>query len=206
MIPAGYEVIEGLQTESVTPLPKHVLLRWLKKEKTKAGVIIPQYRHRAGFMKAQVLALGEGVPEELAVGDLVLFNGLGEKEWLGVQDPADRDTVFFMRAENIYGIIGDGGSIRMLGAYMLVRPDEVKKESSGGVIIADPIRRDEQRRASAYMGEVVHAGPESGFSKGARLICDSVGSIMVRLGDHNDEILLCVDASDGTDVVYAEVN
>ncbi len=105
MIPAGYEIVEGLVVADIKPLPKHVLVRWLKKTETKGGVLIPQFRQRSGFMKGQILAVGPKCDPKLQPGVLIEFNGLSDKAWVGQQDPADRDTVFFTRVENVFALV-----------------------------------------------------------------------------------------------------
>jgi co-chaperonin GroES (HSP10) len=100
-----YAQVEGVFIASLVPMPHHVLVRWLKRTETKGGVLIPQNRQRKSFMKGQILRVGDGCDLGLREGALIQFDSLAEKEWLGVQDPADRDPVFFMREEDIHGVL-----------------------------------------------------------------------------------------------------
>lgn len=188
MIPAGYEVIEGIPVADIKPMPKHVLVRWLKKTETKGGVLLPQNRQRAGFMRGQVLAAGPGCDSQLVPGVMIEFNGMGDKEWLGVQDPADRDTVFFTRMENVVGLVQNfvvckkgcdipeimrpgsvigvddpddvatRSSLAMVGTWILVRPDEMPGRTGSGLIVPRHIRDGQLRQQKGLVGSVLSAG------------------------------------------------
>ncbi len=194
-----YEVVDGFKTEEIKPLPKHVLLRWFKKTETKGGIAIPQYRQRAGFMKGQILAVGEDCDSRLKPGVFVEFNGLGLKEWVGEQDPEHRDTVFVTRVENLYAIIveSDCGSplVQAIGYWVFVRPDEPPKEK-GGLVIPESARAGRQRREQGLIGTIVSCGFETEFIRNQRVAFNATGATAIHLGDHNDEVVLIVDADD----------
>lgn len=203
-----YAVVEGVEIAKLQPLPKHVLIRWLKKEETKGGILLPQTRQRSGFMKGIVLAIGPKCDPALEVGQTVEFNGLGDKEWLGVQDPADRDTVFFTRVENVYGIInrgpGDKPVLDMVGTWLLVRPDEMPKEKSG-LVMVQQAREREMRQRAGLIGTVVSAGGHTAQKAGDRIAFDATGATRIHLGDHNDEVVLVIDGDLDDGAVLGEV-
>jgi co-chaperonin GroES (HSP10) len=214
LIPAGYEVIEGVDMATFLPRPMHVVIRWLKKTETKGGVILPQNRQRAHFMKGQLLAVGPQCDPKLQPGLLVEFNGISDKEFLGVQDPVDRDTVFVTRVENVFGLVdrapeaegwkGDAelaqavvGAIPrldMVGDWLLVRPEAQPDRTAFGLTIPGQARARAQRQQQGLVGKVLSAG---GFvdtcRAGDRIAFDATHATQVHLGDHNAEVVLVID-------------
>lgn len=182
-----YSVIEGIVIKDFQPLPHHVMIRWLKKEETKGGIIIPQYRQRAHFMKGIVLALGPRCNVMLEVGQTVQFNGLSEKEFIGVQDPADRDTVFLFTDEQIFGIVSydenQKPSIQSVGEWVLVKPDEAKENK---IVMTDSVKATVRRNSFAWQGEVVSSGNMADSCvPGDRIAYTTSGATGVMIGDHN---------------------
>lgn len=197
---ATYDVIEGYSVGRIKLLPRHVLIRWFSKTETKAGIVIPQTRERAHFMKGQLLSVGPDCGQLLKAGQLVEFNGLGQKEWLGSQSRADRDTVFFTRWENIYAIIhydqGDTLRLEMCGEWVLVKPDEYPREK-GNLLIPDQVRESAQRRRSGLTGVVRGCGADvETCIDDDHVIFDATGATQLRLGDHNGELCLIVRGED----------
>ena len=155
----SYAVVEGVKIAELSPRPAHVLVRWLKKTETKGGVLIPQYRWRKGYMKGEVLKAGHGCDARLSPGTVIQFDSLADKEFLGVQDPVDRDTVFFLREEDIHGIITeDDGLKRMVlcNEYVLIRPDEGEAEKAG-LSVPDSARK---QTMFVWHGVLLGVGPE----------------------------------------------
>lgn len=199
----NYDVVEGIEIKNLRPRDKHVLIRWLKKEETKGGVLIPQTRQRSGFMKGEILSVGCKCDPKIQPGCLVEFNGLGQKEWLGVQDPHDRDTVFFTRTENVYGLVStvDGKpKLDMVNDWILVKP-EVEKEK-GGLAVPDTAIEGSMRMRQGLIGKVVSAGSDVySCLEGDKIAFDATGATKIRVGDHNEEICLVIE----DDAVLAEV-
>lgn len=194
----NYEVIEGYEVDKIKPFPKHVLLRWCHKEETKSGVLIPQNRQRANLMRGQVLAVGPDCDPLLQKGKYVEFNGLSEKEWLGPQDPADRDTVFFIREEELMGVL-DGGFMA-LGDWVLIKPNEKPRESNGILI---PQEKDPRKRFGT--GIVKDVGPQGDPELiGCNVLYNEWMCIDLKLGDfegelhnlvHSDEVEAVLDGT-----------
>lgn len=193
-----YSVVEGVNISKLKPLPKHVLVRWLKKEQTKGGIILPQNRQRAGFMKGILLAVGPKCDDRLKVGQTIEFNGLATKEWLGVQDPADRDTVFFTRFENIYAIVDeqDAKKLDFVWTWILVKPDAVPDELRG-LLVPDSAKKAQMRQQAGLTGTVVSAGGmQDACVEGDRILFNATGATELKLGDHNGETHLVIDDED----------
>lgn len=202
-----YEIIDGIKIQDVRPRRRHLLIRWFRKTKTKGGILIPEYRHRANFMKGEILAVGEGCEAGLRPGVIVEFNGLGEKEWLGVQNPADRDTVFFTREENIFCIVsGQNGktSVQAVGDWVFIKPDPGANERNG-LLIPEPARDRQRRRESGLLGTIISGWVGPGFKQGQRVVFNATAAIPIRLGDHNADIVLIIDADDVEGEVESDV-
>lgn len=135
--PRIQKTIDGFDLDTFRPLPYVVAIRWMTKKETKGGVLIPQNRWRKGYMQGEVLAVGADCSPNLLVGETVQFDSLADKEFIGEQDPADRDTVFLIREEDIHGIIRDRDGVKsmdLLNEYVLVKPDLGPDEMSGVVV------------------------------------------------------------------------
>ena len=155
-----YKVIEGIEIAKLKMLPKHVLVRWLKKEESKGGVLMPQNRQRKGYMKGQILSVGPDCSLHLEVGQTIQFESLADKEFLGVQDPADRDSVFAMRQEDIHGILeveANGfTSFFPLNDYLVLKPDHGPREV-GGIAVPEHLRKG---GGMTWFGRIVCISPE----------------------------------------------
>lgn len=140
--PRQTKVIDGFDLDTFRPLPYVVAIQWKTKKETKGGVLIPQNRWRKGFMQGEVLNVGAGCSTKLLVGETVQFDSLADKEFLGEQDPADRDTVFLIREEDIHGIIRERDGVKsmeMLNEYVMVKPD-LGPEEINGIAVPDHLR------------------------------------------------------------------
>jgi co-chaperonin GroES (HSP10) len=135
-----YQEIEGINISTFNLRPHHVMIRWLKKEETKGGILLPQNRQRKSFMIGSVLKVGPECVENLIIGSKVQFNSMCDKEFLGPQDPSDRDTVFIMIDDEIHGIIKEGekSSFHPFHDFVMIKQDEHKKEVCGLVAPVDP--------------------------------------------------------------------
>lgn len=155
-----YAVVEGVEIATLRMLPKHVLVRWLKKVESKGGVLMPQNRQRRSYMKGEILSIGPDCSHHLEVGQTIQFESLADKEFLGVQDPADRDSVFAMREEDIHGILEthENGftSFFPLNDYILLKPDQGMDEV-GGVLMPEHLRKGS---GMTWFGRVVCISPE----------------------------------------------
>lgn len=100
-----YRVVEGIDMAKVRPMKHHIIVRWLASKETKGGLILPQNRQRKNRMNGVILAVGPKCEPEIVEafenGYRIVFDALSEKEWIGSQDPSDRDTVFIMREEDV---------------------------------------------------------------------------------------------------------
>ena len=182
-----YKEVDGVNLDTFKPLPHHLCLRWLKKEETKGGVLIPQYRQRKLYARGVVLSVGPEVNPRLYPGRVVMFNISCEKEWLGVQDPADRDTVFTTMDENVLGTIErDGETTRVdcVDGWILIKPDEGKDYVSG--LVRSEITKEQERfSATGWFGFVESVGEDVECCKvGDRVAYQAGGSLGILLGDH----------------------
>src|ERR1051326_4531732 len=122
-----YAQVEGVFIASLVLRPHHVLVRWLKRTETKGGVLIPQNRQRKMYMKGTILSVGPNCDPALKPGLNVQFDSLSEKEPWGPWDPADRDPVFFMREEDIHGLLQYDSERRIppqpVADRALIKPD-----------------------------------------------------------------------------------
>lgn len=196
-----YKVVEGVEIDRLKPLPRHVLVRWFRKPETKAGILIPQNRQRAGFMKGQLLAVGSDCDPALKAGMLIEFNGLGDKLFVGVQDPDDRDTVFGTRYENVYGIVGshdgDSSTLDMVGSWILVTPDVIPEKRESGLLLPGQARETELRHRRGLTGIVDSAGGmQSACVAGDHIVFNAANATRIRIGDHNDAIKLVISGDD----------
>lgn len=199
-IPEAYKVIEGFPLEGIRPLPKHVLVRWMSKKETKAGVLIPQNRERAHLMRGQVLAVGPECDQKLEPGQEIAFDGLTEKEWLGPQSPPDRDTCFFFRVENVYAVVrrvyGKAPEMDMVGSWILVRPDPSAGEKSG-LMLANLDGGERKRTRGAWTGEALSVGSEAGSCvKGDMVVYETRFAKDFQVGDFDGEICVVVTDED----------
>lgn len=96
-----YQIIENVDMEKFQPMPHHIVVRWLNRTETKGGVIIPEIRERSNYCNGIVLKVSERTNGDVKQGDLVCFDSLADKEFIGGQKPSDRDPVFIMREEDV---------------------------------------------------------------------------------------------------------
>lgn len=179
-----YSIVEGFKISELRPRPKHILVRWYSKKETKGGVLLPEYRHRAGILRGQVLAVGPECDKRLTVGCVVQFGGLVEKEFLGPQIPGDRDPVFFMREESVVGLLGhsdDGAILDLINGNVLITPDLKDSEKSGIIIV----NREKSLNEYTVSGIVADLDPEGSyeFKKGDRLYYHSQFVEEIKVGD-----------------------
>lgn len=189
-----YRVVEGIELAKLHLLPHHVCLRWLHKEESKGGVLLPQNRWRARFTKGQVLAVGPGVNPRLKWGALVMFNALGsqenpcEKEFLGVQDPPDRDTVFICEDIHMLGTLTydtpeSDPRVEMLDNWVLVEPDDGADEKRG-LAVPDAYRNQERVVKSSWTGRVKGVGEYVDTCKAGDWIAyETLGAVSIMLED-----------------------
>lgn len=133
-----YQVIEGVDIGTLSLRPHHVLVRWLKKEETKGGILLPQNRQRKSYMVGIVLKAGPESANKVIPGAKIQFNSLCDKEFMGAQDPADRDSVFVMVDDEIHGIIVGADEFIPVLDLVLIKPDLVQREVSGIIVTAEP--------------------------------------------------------------------
>lgn len=181
-----YHVIDGVRVFDLKPMPHHLLVRWLGKAQTKAGVILPQNRQRAGLMKGVLLRVGPECDWRLQEGQTIEFDGLSEKEFLGGQSPDGRDPVFFMREEDVMGIVRPASPPRleMLNTRLLIKPDLEVSEKNGIVIV----RREQ--KGLILSGVVVARDVESveDVVPGDRVFYDRAMATELKLGDFEGEL------------------
>lgn len=96
-----YKVIENVDMEKFRPMPHHIVVRWLRRLETKGGVLIPEIRERANYCNGIVLKGSDCTFGDIKKDDLICFDSLAEKEFIGGQQPSDRDPVFIMREEDV---------------------------------------------------------------------------------------------------------
>lgn len=86
------------------PLADRVLIKPSPaEEKTASGIIIPDTAKEKP-LKGEVIAVGNGKPEEpmtVKVGDKVMYG-----QYSGTELKLDGDTYLIMRESDVYGIIG----------------------------------------------------------------------------------------------------
>ncbi len=207
MVHDPYEVVEGIRLADMTPLPHHLLIRWNHKEETKGGVLYTHDRQRLNYMRGVVLRQGfcDGRWFE---GETVLFDGLCDKSFLGPQVPGERDTVFFMREEDLFAIIltkesGGSGGLKMVNRRLMIKPDLVNDH--GGIALVNT-----EQKKDGIWGSVVYADPQSDVREGEHVIYDKTQKTDVKLGDFDGELHHCVPdkaveavALDSIGVVYA---
>lgn len=179
-----YSVVEGIDLSQLKPMPKHLLVRWLGKTETKGGVILPQNRQRVGLMKGVLLKVGSGCDARLSEGLTVEFDGLCEKEFLGAQIPGDRDPVFFMREEDLIGIVWGPGNLEMLNKRILSLPDKDAAEKYGLVVLSL------EQKGQMVSGVVVSkdAKDDCDFNVGDRVFYDRGTATELKLGDFDGEL------------------
>lgn len=187
-----YQVVEGVDMRTFKPRPHHVVIRWLHKEESKGGILIPQYRQRKLFMKGQVLVSGPECNPRLKWGAVVMFNALGtqenvcEKEFFGVQDPNDRDSVFVCEDIHVLGTLNeDATKCDMLDNWILVLPDEGPEEKSG-LLVPDAMRNRERVYKGGWTGLVVSIGDyvdKGTCMVGDHIVYETLGAVSVFLND-----------------------
>ena len=193
-----YSVIEGVEIAKVKLLPGHVMVRWLHKEETKGNIILPQNRQRAHFMKGEVLCLAPDCAP-LVKGQHIEFDGLCEKVFIGSQQPNDRDVVFVMRIERIYGTVRyeDGKpTLDMIRDHILLRPDPHPTELAG-LIVTESTGENMRRRARAWVGEVIRTGERvESCQPGDRIAYATSYAAPLKMGDHNAETCIIIQDMD----------
>lgn len=186
-----YSVIEGVPIGNLRPMPHHILVRWPGKNETKGGILIPQDRERLGRMNGEVLAVGPDCDDRLHPGKLVQFSGVCEKEFLGSQSPNGRDPVFFMREEDLFGILykdhkGFDVTMELLNGFVLTRPERKPFEISG-VIVPDRDAKD----SFGVWGEVLQIDrkAKTEFNVGDSVLYPRNIAEEIRVGDYSSEVL-----------------
>lgn len=173
-------VVEGVDLSRLHPRPKHILVRWRKRVETKGGVLMPENRQRAGIMSGEVVLVGPNCHEAVLPGVEVQFDGLCEKEFLGPQVPGDRDPMFFMRVEDVFGVInrGERVSIQPINGFVLVEPDRPEVEKAGVLIVS---KRDEVEDSRVQTGRVTASS--NGVQVGDRVVYRRSVAHELKLGD-----------------------
>jgi len=209
--PVEREVVEGFGVDDIKPLPHHILIRWPGKQETKGGILLPEDRERAGRMNGVILAIGPECDKRLAVGQSVQFSMHAEKEFLGPQSPGDRDPVFFMREEDLIGILTKDGfkvTIELLNGCVLCKP-EIKPEEKSGLLIVDRegkregntwgtvLQLDTEKDNDFKVGDVVLYKKNMAGALGDSPVCAEE----FRLGDFSEDVLHIIRQSHGCDVM-----
>lgn len=194
-----YRFIEGVEIAKAKMLRGRLMVRWLHKEETKGGVILPQNRQRAHFGKGQVLAIGDDC-KPLMPGQFIQFDAQCEKTWIGEQNPAGRDTVFVMDIERVYGTIsrdaGDNPVMDMIRDHILLRPDPHPSEVRG-FIVTETIQENERRRAQGWQGTVLRTGEKvDSCVPGDRIAYETSYAAPLKMGDHNAETCIIIQDRD----------
>ena len=186
-----YSIVEGVQLALLTPMPHHILVRWPGKKETKGGIIVPENRERLGLMNGDILLVGTDCDERLQPGRTIQFSMLCEKEFMGPQCPGDRDPVFFMRDEDVFGIVtkgpdGRNASLDLINGCVLTKP-EIKPSEIAGLITVD---RDAKTSFSVW-GEVlqVDTASETGFNVGEEILYPRNMAEELRLGDFEADLM-----------------
>jgi len=159
----SYDLVEDVNLSTFKPMPHHLVVRWLKKVESKGGVLYPENRQRKNYMKGEILVSGECDNTDLKEGVTIQFESLCDKQFLGVQDPADRDPVFIMREEDVHGVLipsFTNNKMQMIfepmNEYVLLKPDEGKKEF-GKLIVPESIGKAGEK---VWSGVVISVGPK----------------------------------------------
>lgn len=193
-----YRFIDGVEVAKVKLLPGHVMVRWLHKEETKGGIILPQNRQRAHFMKGEVLSVASDC-RPLVPGQLIEFDGMCEKSFIGGQNPDGRDVVFVMRIERVYGTVRyeDGKpTLDLIRDHILVRPD-VHPSEVGGLIVTETNGENIRRRARSWKGEVLRCGERvENCMAGDRIVYETSLAASIKMGDHNAETCIIINDMD----------
>lgn len=196
-----YSVVEGVDIASFKPMPNHLLVRWPGKKETKGGILIPQNRERLGLMNGEILAVGPKCNPRFYPGKVIQFSMFCEKEFLGAQNPADRDTVFFMTEENVLGIVHkDVNAIELVNGNVLTRPEKKPEEVSGLLTV----NRDDKTSFSVW-GEVVQVDAETinEYKVGDSILYDRNMAEELRLGDFEAELMHVVRSGLGGKEIMA---
>lgn len=197
-----YQEVDGLDLtdpQKFQPMPKHVLLRWLQKEVSKGGVIIPQTRWRKNFAKAVVLAVGPDTNPRLERGALVSFNINCEKQWLGDQVRRDLlDTMFFCEDANVLGTVeypedNSDPQIHALDKWILVEADPSPENLAPGIAVSQAHKDRPRILSKAWPGTVLSVGELAGSCvPGDRILYETYGSLSLMAGDQQGKSVVAI--------------
>lgn len=182
----SYDVIDGVEIETLKLMPQHLLIRWGDRKETKGGIIMPQNRQRAGIMKGTLLKIGADCDPRFEVGQTVQFIGLCEKEFLGGETPGDRDPVFFMREENVVGIHRGPGDLEIVNEFLFIEQDQEAEEKAGIKIV------NREQKTIMRSGVVIRADnnlPPEDVAAGNRVFYHSSSADDLKLGDFEGQLV-----------------